>query len=581
MPLESGNYINDLVITNPLGSDAKSTSDDHHRLIKKAIKQTFVGYDGAIIVSGTDTGSVNNYVLTPSTPLLAYSQNMAVVLMPINTNGGASTLNISGLGAVSILGAGGSPLIANELTAGIESILIYNGTSFQLTSVSKSYIDNLSFNGALPSTPLDGAVVRSVNGISQWAYVSPTLPLGDSIAAGQLVASDQNGDSIAVGTVTETVALVSSLNTTYTKPLTNGNLVHAYVDSGTSYGMFSILNPAGTILYGPITVISAIAAGWQCWPLSSGDIAFTWSSGGSLRYAIYSNVGAVVLAATNITSAAANNINCSELSNGNLVFGNTNASGYPTFIVYTQAGASVVAETVVESAAVVGSFNRVVGLSTGHILINYATGSNLRFAKYTNAGASVIAATTVATGVASPFAAFACEQANGNYSFVYTGATAYPRYGIVNTSFAVVYANTLIESSAVASSGFYTIAVVPLTGGSCAVTWGTSTTPLVTVRNSTGAETLAPFSPTEKTIDSLGIAKTLAPDSNGFYLSWDATYPSFIGPFNNNFIAGISAGFSTTKQLINVFGQYDAGSSIIDTLEKNTNYVRAGNRIVF
>jgi len=581
MGLETGNVVGDLNAANPLGSDPKSTSDDHHRLTKKVLRQSFAGFTGAILVTGTDTGTINSYVLTPATPLLAYGQNMVVVLKPINSNTGASTLNISGLGAVSILGAGGSPLIASELVAGIETVLVYNGTAFQLANVSKAYIDNLSFAGSLPSTPQDGAVIRSVNGVTQWAYVSPVLPLGQQIAEGQLVAADQNGNSIAVGTVSETVALVSSLNTTYTKPLTNGNLVHAYVLISGTTGTFSILNTSGTVLYGPITVATSVA-NFQCLPLSNGNIAFTWSAGGSLRYAIYSNTGTVVLAATNITSAAINNITCSELSNGNLVFGNTNASGYPTFIVYSQAGASVVAETIVESAAMSGSYCKVTGLSTGNILIAYVTGAtNLRFAKYTNAGASVISATTVATGVTSGYNFHACEQVNGNIAFAYQGATNYPRYAIVSQTFVSVYAATLIEATAVSGSNFYDIGVVPLTGGSCAVVWQTSTTPRVTIRNATGAETLEPFAPTANTTGSLCIAKTLVASSNGFYLSWDATYPSFMGAFNNNFIAGISAGYSTTKQLINVFGQYDAGSSILNTLEKNTNYVRTGNRIVF
>ena len=48
MGLETGTYISDLVITNPLGSDAKSTSDDHHRLIKSTIKATFPNITGAM-----------------------------------------------------------------------------------------------------------------------------------------------------------------------------------------------------------------------------------------------------------------------------------------------------------------------------------------------------------------------------------------------------------------------------------------------------------------------------------------------------------------------------------------------------
>lgn len=50
--LETGTYISDLVVTNPLGSDLASTLDDHLRLLKSTIKATFPNINGA--VSATD-----------------------------------------------------------------------------------------------------------------------------------------------------------------------------------------------------------------------------------------------------------------------------------------------------------------------------------------------------------------------------------------------------------------------------------------------------------------------------------------------------------------------------------------------
>lgn len=48
MGLETGTYIDDLVITNPLGTDDRSTADDHMRLIKKVLKNTLPNADAAI-----------------------------------------------------------------------------------------------------------------------------------------------------------------------------------------------------------------------------------------------------------------------------------------------------------------------------------------------------------------------------------------------------------------------------------------------------------------------------------------------------------------------------------------------------
>ncbi len=54
MGLEAGTYISDLVVTNPVGaSDAKSQGDDHLRLIKATIKNTFPNITGAMTLTHT------------------------------------------------------------------------------------------------------------------------------------------------------------------------------------------------------------------------------------------------------------------------------------------------------------------------------------------------------------------------------------------------------------------------------------------------------------------------------------------------------------------------------------------------
>ena len=54
MPLETGNYISDLVATNPLGSDQKSTADDHIRLTKSVLKASFPNVNGAVNPTPTE-----------------------------------------------------------------------------------------------------------------------------------------------------------------------------------------------------------------------------------------------------------------------------------------------------------------------------------------------------------------------------------------------------------------------------------------------------------------------------------------------------------------------------------------------
>lgn len=48
MALETGDYISDLVPTNPTGADARRLGDDHIRLIKDILQKTFPNLDGPV-----------------------------------------------------------------------------------------------------------------------------------------------------------------------------------------------------------------------------------------------------------------------------------------------------------------------------------------------------------------------------------------------------------------------------------------------------------------------------------------------------------------------------------------------------
>lgn len=54
MPLETAIYIDGLVTTNPLGSDPLSAADDHIRLIKSSIKNTFPNISAAVTATEED-----------------------------------------------------------------------------------------------------------------------------------------------------------------------------------------------------------------------------------------------------------------------------------------------------------------------------------------------------------------------------------------------------------------------------------------------------------------------------------------------------------------------------------------------
>jgi hypothetical protein len=152
MGLETGNYINDLVVTNPTATDPKSVGDDHFRLIKSVIKQCLNGFAGAILVTGTDTGSANTYAIAPTTTLAGYSTNTFFLVKILNANTGACTLNVSSLGAKNIKTIAGADPSAGDVSG--YCLFVYDGTNMVLLSGSAflSKTGNQTFTGNLTLT---------------------------------------------------------------------------------------------------------------------------------------------------------------------------------------------------------------------------------------------------------------------------------------------------------------------------------------------------------------------------------------------------------------------------------------------
>lgn len=88
------------------------------------------------LFGGVDTGGPNAYVLNYVAPFTGPIPNGTVIYwVPSNSNTGASTLNVNGTGALSIVNIDGSPLGSGQITAGATTeVMFYNGV-WQLLSV--------------------------------------------------------------------------------------------------------------------------------------------------------------------------------------------------------------------------------------------------------------------------------------------------------------------------------------------------------------------------------------------------------------------------------------------------------------
>lgn len=81
---------------------------------------------------GTTTGSANTYALTLSPAPTTLVDGLAICAKINIQNTGASTINVNGLGAKSILDSKGNAMTADKLKANTPYTMRYNGTNFIL-----------------------------------------------------------------------------------------------------------------------------------------------------------------------------------------------------------------------------------------------------------------------------------------------------------------------------------------------------------------------------------------------------------------------------------------------------------------
>jgi hypothetical protein len=104
------------------------TPDDADLLqLARAVQSGEVAY-------GVDTGSATAYAVALNPPLLAYTEGLALWVLPANANSGPATFNVNGLGARNIVRRGGAPLSAGDMPQGYKSLLTYNAlhSNFEL-----------------------------------------------------------------------------------------------------------------------------------------------------------------------------------------------------------------------------------------------------------------------------------------------------------------------------------------------------------------------------------------------------------------------------------------------------------------
>lgn len=162
MPLETANYVAGLVKTNPMPNDPKSFGDDHLRLIKTVLLNSFAGFPGMVVVTGVEAqgATASDYTVTVSPAPAAYTASMLVVFKSTHANTGAATVQVGALGTKPLLAVDGSALHAGDIENGAMVAAFFDGTSFYLVSGNdradrngETYSGTHDFSGATMNMP--------------------------------------------------------------------------------------------------------------------------------------------------------------------------------------------------------------------------------------------------------------------------------------------------------------------------------------------------------------------------------------------------------------------------------------------
>lgn len=161
MALESATYISQLVNTNPTGADPKGQGDDHIRMIKRVLQQTFPNLNAAVTVTPAQInvlGTPNQFVQPGMIVMWSGSlSSLPVGWLLCNGVGTISTgATVPDLRDKFIIGAGGT--LAVRATGG-SNTYTFSGTTSSVTSSITIPTTGWGTSGGKPGTIPNGRLV--------------------------------------------------------------------------------------------------------------------------------------------------------------------------------------------------------------------------------------------------------------------------------------------------------------------------------------------------------------------------------------------------------------------------------------
>lgn len=226
MPLETGEWVGDFVTANPTNGDAKKYGDDHFRIVKEWTQNSFAGWPGLILGTGTEAqgATENDFVLTMS-PTPSSLTTGIVVFKATHANTGACTLQINALTAKTLKDMDGDALASGDITSGAMVAAYYDGTDFFLLTGNDraarngdTYTGTQDFTGATITVTTQSANDNSTK-VASTAYTDTGLALKANIESPALTgiptaptaSPGTSGDQIATVDYANALSFASAL----------------------------------------------------------------------------------------------------------------------------------------------------------------------------------------------------------------------------------------------------------------------------------------------------------------------------------------------------------------------------------
>lgn len=223
-------------------------------------------------------GTADAITLTPSPAITLYSNGMRFAFLATGTNTGATTVNVSGLGAKSVKTLLGAALAAGDITSGNVYSMTYDGTDFRIHESPK--VLPVTSGGTGNSTVTQGDILyaSAANTLSKLSAGTSGQYLKTQGAGANPAWSDLDGTWTDYS-ATSTIVGWSSYTTKLIYYKTVGNIVFV------SFNLQGTSNSGTTSFTVANAAAAGVAFGGVCWQAVDAGIALATGAGFTLAAA--------------------------------------------------------------------------------------------------------------------------------------------------------------------------------------------------------------------------------------------------------------------------------------------------------